>query len=150
MEIPEHSAHELQKMLTESGKPVIAEFFTSSCKPCRRISPVLQEIGRDFSKRINIVRLDAWLTGTPLAANVGANPVQLDISAQYDASNSQAFTITVSAPAPPTPSFSLRRVTKYERAFKSAIVQNRFSSYSGYNVKEKLWRGLRKTDPRKV
>ena len=58
MEIPEHSGHEFQKILTEAEKPVIAEFFTPSCKPCKRISPLLQEIGRDFSKRIRIVRLD--------------------------------------------------------------------------------------------
>ena len=57
-EISEHSSHELQKLLAEAREPVIAEFFTRSCISCKRISPLLQEIGQNFSERLRVVRLD--------------------------------------------------------------------------------------------
>ena len=56
--IPELSGHEFQKVVAEAKEPVIAEFFTRSCIPCKRISPLLQEIRRDFSAKLTVVRLD--------------------------------------------------------------------------------------------
>jgi len=58
MTIPELSHDEFQKVIVEARKPVIAEFFTRSCVPCKRISPLLEEIRHDFSKQLTVVRLD--------------------------------------------------------------------------------------------
>lgn len=58
MAIPELSRDEFQKLLAEAREPVIAEFFTRSCIPCKRISPLLQEIRRDFPNKLTVVRLD--------------------------------------------------------------------------------------------
>ena len=56
--IPELSCDEFQKVIAEAEKPVIAGFFTRSCIPCKRISPLLQEIHRDFPNKLTVVRLD--------------------------------------------------------------------------------------------
>ena len=56
--IPELTRDEFQKVIAEAEKPVIAEFFTRSCVPCKRISPLLQEIRRVFPNKLTVVRLD--------------------------------------------------------------------------------------------
>ena len=56
--IPELTYSELQKLIAEAEKPVIAEFFTHSCIPCKRISPLLEEIRRYFSNKLTVARLD--------------------------------------------------------------------------------------------
>ncbi len=58
MAIPELSHDEFQKVIAEARRPVIAEFFTRSCIPCKRISPLIQEISRDFQNKLTVVRLD--------------------------------------------------------------------------------------------
>lgn len=57
-EIPELSDREFQRLITETRKPVVAEFFTRSCVPCKRIEPLLGDLRRDFSNELTIVRLD--------------------------------------------------------------------------------------------
>ena len=58
IDIPEIKDEEFQKIIAKAKKPVIAEFFTRSCIPCKRISPLLQEIRRDFPNNLTVVRLD--------------------------------------------------------------------------------------------
>jgi thioredoxin 1 len=56
--IPELTCDELQKIIDESKKPVIVEFFTRSCIPCTRIGPLLLEIRRDFANELTVVKVD--------------------------------------------------------------------------------------------
>lgn len=56
--IPELSIDELQTVLDEAKEPVIVEFFTRSCGPCKRVVPMLEEIRREFSNKLTIVRVD--------------------------------------------------------------------------------------------
>lgn len=57
-EIPEFSALEFEKLLIDGKQLIIADFFTNSCGPCRRVVPMLEEVGREFSSALIIVRVD--------------------------------------------------------------------------------------------
>jgi thioredoxin 1 len=56
--IPEVTCDEFQKSIDEAKGPVIVEFFTRSCIPCRRIDPLLREIRRDFANELAVVKID--------------------------------------------------------------------------------------------
>lgn len=56
--IPELSRDEFQEVVTGAKRPVVAEFFTRSCVPCKRIEPLLEELRRDFSNELTVVKMD--------------------------------------------------------------------------------------------
>ena len=39
-------------------KLVIADFYSDSCIPCKRLSPVLAEIEEEFSDRVKLVKIN--------------------------------------------------------------------------------------------
>ena len=39
-------------------KIVIADFYSDSCIPCKRLSPVLAEIEEEFSDRVKLVKIN--------------------------------------------------------------------------------------------
>lgn len=47
------------------GLPVLLEFFTPTCQPCRQMEPWLQKLEFDVAGRVKIVKIDS--TKSPLA-----------------------------------------------------------------------------------
>lgn len=42
----------------EGKKPAVIDFYADWCGPCRLVSPVLEELARDFEGRIDIYKID--------------------------------------------------------------------------------------------
>lgn len=56
---PTNTAAEFKKAL-ESGKPVLVDFGSNSCVPCRQIRPILKEISQEFSGRAYVLVIDVY------------------------------------------------------------------------------------------
>lgn len=45
--------------LTESHKKVLIDFYAEWCKPCQKMKPYLEEISKEMSSEVKVVRIDA-------------------------------------------------------------------------------------------
>lgn len=50
---------EFETEVLRSAQPVLVDFYTSGCAPCRRLAPVLEEIEREQAGHWKIVKVDA-------------------------------------------------------------------------------------------
>ena len=41
-----------------SDKPVLVDFWAEWCMPCRKVSPLLEEIANEMADRVNIVKMN--------------------------------------------------------------------------------------------
>ncbi|MCP2326055.1 thioredoxin 1 [Hamadaea flava] len=42
----------------QSDKPVLVDFWAEWCQPCRKVSPVLEEIANEMGDRVRIVKVN--------------------------------------------------------------------------------------------
>ena len=49
---------EFQKQVLESEQPVLVDFQTATCAPCRAIAPLLEVLGQKYAGKLKIVKID--------------------------------------------------------------------------------------------
>jgi thioredoxin 1 len=42
-----------------SDKPVLVDFWTEWCPPCRMVAPILEEIAAEYGQRLTVAKLNA-------------------------------------------------------------------------------------------
>ena len=52
------NAESFEAEVLNSKLPVLADFYSDSCVPCKRLSPVLAEIEEQYADRINIAKIN--------------------------------------------------------------------------------------------
>ncbi len=50
--------HDLQQFVSASRLPVMVDFYSPSCGPCRSLAPVIDAMARRFFRRVVIAKLD--------------------------------------------------------------------------------------------
>jgi len=86
------TAAEFESEVLRSKEPVLVDFFTETCPPCRMMAPVLQEIETEAQGQFKVVKVDAG-TEMELAAGYGVRAVP----AFFAFSNGQCVGQTVGA-----------------------------------------------------
>jgi len=54
------------EIVLKSKKPVLVDFFTTWCRPCEFIAPILDKVVKEFGDKITFVRVD--IDDAPLTA----------------------------------------------------------------------------------
>lgn len=67
------NGNEFDEKVLASEKTVIADFFSETCGPCRRMSPVLDEISDEYGDKLSVVKI-----------NIGNDPgLAIEYGVQY-------------------------------------------------------------------
>ncbi len=52
------SAQDFENEVLKSDVPVLADFYSDSCVPCKRLSPVLADVEDEYSDRLKVVKIN--------------------------------------------------------------------------------------------
>jgi len=58
-EVIEVKLEELKELIKTSDKPLIVDFYTPTCAPCKVLAPMLDEIAARSGDTVTIVKVDA-------------------------------------------------------------------------------------------
>jgi thioredoxin 1 len=58
--VPEFNESNFDAEVLQSDKPVLVDFYTATCGPCRQLAPVIAELAEEYSGRVKIGKVDAW------------------------------------------------------------------------------------------
>jgi thioredoxin 1 len=64
------SEHNFQKAVLESKLPVLVDFWAEWCAPCLAADPILKELAKEYSGKVNFAKVNVEENG-PLAAKYG-------------------------------------------------------------------------------
>ena len=49
---------QFQEEVLQSALPVLVEFYSDSCIPCKQLSPILGQIEEDFEEKLKVVKVN--------------------------------------------------------------------------------------------
>ena len=58
-ELPTNTPEELKNALS-GGKPVLVDFGSNKCIPCRQLRPILKEVAQEFSGKAQVLIIDVF------------------------------------------------------------------------------------------
>ena len=58
--VQELTADNFQREVIDSAVPVLVDFWSHNCAPCRRIAPVIDEIASEAGGRFRVGKVNAW------------------------------------------------------------------------------------------
>lgn len=47
-----------KSLVMESDKPVVVDFWATWCQPCKKLTPILDEIADEMSEQITVAKVD--------------------------------------------------------------------------------------------
>ncbi|HEY7423467.1 MAG TPA: thioredoxin domain-containing protein [Gemmataceae bacterium] len=56
----ELTADNFQQEVIDSAVPVLVDFWSPTCAPCRRIAPVIDELAAESGGRFRVGKVNAW------------------------------------------------------------------------------------------
>lgn len=56
----ELTSDNFQKQVIESRIPVLVDFWTATCGPCRRLAPIVDDLSKEVAGQYLIGKIDVW------------------------------------------------------------------------------------------
>lgn len=56
--IPKIDAGRFQSEVVNSDLPVVVDFYADWCGPCRIVSPIMEQLSREYAERVKFVKID--------------------------------------------------------------------------------------------
>ena len=58
--VQELTVDNFQQVVVDSPVPVLVDFWSPTCAPCRRIAPVIDELAAEAGGRFRVGKVNAW------------------------------------------------------------------------------------------
>jgi thioredoxin 1 len=56
----ELTADNFQQQVLDSAVPVLVDFWSPTCGPCRRLAPIIDELANEAGDRFRVGKVNAW------------------------------------------------------------------------------------------
>lgn len=58
MAVPDTTDATFEQDVLTASTPVLVDFYTETCAPCREMAPIFEQVAADYADRVKVVRMD--------------------------------------------------------------------------------------------